>query len=270
MQKRYRAAMIGGFTIAAAAALTTTATAGADTLPNAPFGGWGDCPISNPDTSTCVGVTVKGGTMQIGKLSVDVPNDSLRVAGGVAFPEDPNNPNGFDQVFVPPTDGSGGIYSKPINIPGGALGIDLPFNNLFGLNTATATVELAGNNTPSLDVFEQSVRMPVKLKIANPLLGNKCYLGSDATPVQLDLDVTKAGTLEAIPGANMGASFRNVEHAAEPFAVPAASGCGPFGVLNPIVNWRAGTPSPDAKNSLITTSDVFTNDADAVRGMQNP
>lgn len=39
------------------------------------------------------------------------------------------------------------------------------------------------------------------------------------------------------------------------FALPAASGCGPFGVLNPIVNWRAKVPATSG-TSLSTISDA--------------
>lgn len=258
-----RSGVVGAFALAATTALVSAGAAGAAPLPDVPFGGWDRCPIENPDASTCLDITVKGGTMKIGKLAVDVPMGAMQIAGAVAFVPDENAEFGFRQVFIPPTDGSQGLYSEPIDIPGGALGIDLPFDNLFGLNKASATVEPAG--APGIDAFQFNVSMPVKLKISNPLLGNKCYLGSDNKPVTLDLAVTTSDQLTEVPGYPDTAVNRNAQHEAAPFAVPGASGCGPFGILNPIVNWRASTPSPEGKNSLTTTSDVFNIGADSLR-----
>ncbi|MDN5547349.1 MAG: hypothetical protein L0H03_18995, partial [Rhodococcus sp. (in: high G+C Gram-positive bacteria)] len=129
------------FATAAAVGSLSASIAGAAPAAEIPFGGWDSCPIDNPETSTCMDVTVTGGNMKIGKLSVNIPAGAMRIAGGVAYRENPEAEFGFDQVFIPPNDNSRGIYAKPIDIPGGALGIDLPFNNLFGLNKASATVE---------------------------------------------------------------------------------------------------------------------------------
>ncbi|WP_430335990.1 hypothetical protein [Rhodococcus sp. ACT016] len=217
--------------------------------------------MSNPDTSTCVNVSVKAGTMRIGDLEVPVPSGALKIAGGVAFPDNPNNPNGFDQVFVPPTDGTKGVYAQPITVPGGIFGLGIPFPG--GLTTITATVEPVAN--PTVDVFEQSVKMPVRLKIGNPTLGNNCYLGSASNPITLNLDVTQAGTMAPVAGYPGTASYRNVQHTDTTFAVPGASGCGLLGALNWAVNLRANAPSQSGKNSLNTTSDLFVADADMVR-----
>ena len=247
-----------------AAGTLSAGIAGAAPAADNPFGGWSSCPIDNPETSTCMDVTVTGGNMKIGKLSVGIPAGAMRIAGGVAYRENPEAEFGFDQVFIPPNDNSRGIYAEPIEIPGGALGIDLPFDNLFGLNKASATVE-STSALPTVDAFQLGVKLPVKLKIANPLLGGKCYLGSDNNPVQLNLDVTEYGVLEEVPGFPDTAVVRNTGHTGQPFAVPTASGCGPFGVLNPIVNWRAGLPSSTTSNSLATTSDVYNIGADSLR-----
>ncbi len=97
---RFRAALA----VVAAGVLTLGAvsTATAAPLPNAPFGGWGKCPIANPETSTCVDVVVKGGEMNINGLKVPIPSGSLNIAGGVAYRENPDAEFGFDQIFIPP------------------------------------------------------------------------------------------------------------------------------------------------------------------------
>ncbi|PBI96532.1 hypothetical protein BKP42_37750 [Rhodococcus erythropolis] len=92
-----------------AAGTLSAGIAGAAPAADIPFGGWGSCPIDNPETSTCMDVTVTGGNMKIGKLSVGIPAGAMRIAGGVAYRENPEAEFGFDQVFIPPNDNSRGI-----------------------------------------------------------------------------------------------------------------------------------------------------------------
>lgn len=211
-------------------------------------------------------VAVKGGTMNIGNLAVPIPAGALKVAGGVAFPENPNSELGFDQVFVPPSDGSKGVYAKPITVPGGIFGLGVPFPG--GLTTITALVEPVAN--PTVDVLEQSVVMPVRLKIQNPSLGNSCYLGSASNPITFKLAVTQAGVMGGTPEDVDTLAYRNVKHSDTAFAVPGASGCGLLGLgaLNWAVNLRANVPSAAGHNSLDTTSDIFNIGADMVRARQ--
>ena len=159
---RFRAALA----VVAAGALTLGAvsTATAAPLPNAPFGGWGKCPIANPETSTCVDVVVKGGEMNINGLKVPIPSGSLNIAGGVAYRENPDAEFGFDQIFIPPTDGTKGVYSSPIEVPGGIFGLGIPFPG--GLTTIKATVEPVA--LPTVDAFQLGVTLPARLKISNP------------------------------------------------------------------------------------------------------
>ncbi|MCD2106275.1 MULTISPECIES: hypothetical protein [Rhodococcus] len=256
---RFRAALA----VVAAGVLTLGAvsTATAAPLPNAPFGGWGKCPIANPETSTCVDVVVKGGEMNINGLKVPIPSGSLNIAGGVAYRENPDAEFGFDQIFIPPTDGTKGVYSTPIEVPGGIFGLGLPFPG--GLTTIKATVEPVA--LPTVDAFQLGVTLPARLKISNPLLGGNCYLGSASNPILFKLGVSENGVLEEVPGFPDTAAVRNVTHADQSFAVPGASGCGLFGALNWAVNLRANVPSSSGHNSLTTTSDVFNIGADSLR-----
>lgn len=61
------------FATAAAVGSLSASIAGAAPAAEIPFGGWDSCPIDNPETSTCMDVTVTGGNMKIGKLSVSIP-----------------------------------------------------------------------------------------------------------------------------------------------------------------------------------------------------
>src|SRR3546814_19977415 len=114
--------------------------------------------------------------MKLGALSVPIPDGSLKVAGGVKYATQPDN--SFIETFVAKQDGSNGVYSNPISVPGGALGIDTP----LGLTQISATVESVG--VPDLKVLEQELTMPVRLKLSNPLLGDDCYIGSVSNPIR--------------------------------------------------------------------------------------
>ncbi|QKT11581.1 hypothetical protein [Rhodococcus sp. W8901] len=221
------------------------------------FDGWGTCPVEDPAVSTCATVVVRGGDMRIGGLKVPIPDGGLKIAGGVKYGT-PDPDGNFEEIFVPQM-GTSGVFSNPISIPGGALGIDTPLN----LTQIAATVEPVG--IPSVDVLDLKVSMPVRLKLENPLLGGSCYLGSESNPVILNLATTGNPPSRPIGGAYQGAVFPNVSHTDDTFAVPAASGCGPLGALNWAVNLRAGTPSVAGSNELATTSDVYTVPARRVR-----
>ncbi|MDJ0402539.1 hypothetical protein QNA23_03580 [Rhodococcus erythropolis] len=220
------------------------------------FDGWGTCPIEDLEVTTCASVVVRGGTMKLGALSVPIPDGSLKVAGGVKYATQPDN--SFIETFVAKQDGSNGVYSNPISVPGGALGIDTP----LGLTQISATVESVG--VPDLKVLEQELTMPVRLKLSNPLLGDDCYIGSVSNPINLHLTTTGNPPSEPI-GEFPGAVFPAVPHSDAVFAAPGASGCGPLGALNWAVNLRGGLPAASGKNSLTTSSDVYAVAARKVR-----
>ncbi|MDI9918372.1 hypothetical protein [Rhodococcus sp. IEGM 1379] len=220
------------------------------------FKNWDTCQLDkvyDPDTGlgTCMTVIMRDGNLRVGNLDVQIPDGSLMIAGGVAVPE-PDS-----QVFVPAAnDGKFGVYSTPITVPGGAFGTGS--SEAFGPTAIQATVEAVA--LPSVQVYNLAVQLPVRLKLSNPLLGNNCYIGSAANPIQLSLALEDAGVAEWIStnGPDVpGGVWPQATHTASNFTVPTASGCGLFGSLNWAVNQRAGLPSGGAGNSLSTTSSVY-------------
>ncbi|NKR59597.1 hypothetical protein GS467_01115 [Rhodococcus hoagii] len=228
---------------------------GSSAAPGTPyeFRNWDTCRLDlayDPDTGlgTCMTVIIRDGNMRIGNLDVAVPDGSLMIAGGVTG----------EQVFVPAADdGKFGVYANPITVPGGAFGAASAEN--FGPTAIQATVEAVA--LPDVDPYNLAVQLPVRLKLSNPLLGDNCYIGSAATPINLSLAlVGSAGPTEYIStnGPEVpGYVWPQAPHTAADFAVPGASGCGPLGSLNWAVNLRAGLPSAGAGNSLSTTSAVY-------------
>lgn len=213
------------------------------------FDGWDTCPIADPDVATCATVLVRDGSVKIGNLTVPLPDGSLKIAGGLKY--EFKDDGSFDQVFVPAPGTNHGVTANPINVPGGALGIDTP----LGLTQITAEVEALG--TPKVDLFTFSLDLPVRLKLSNPLLGDHCYIGSADKPINFALRTPNqtGNDAEAI-GDHPGAVFRAIPHGDDTFAVPGPEGCG-GGLLDWAVNLRAGTPSSAGKNSIETVSDIY-------------
>lgn len=232
-----RAAAAGAVTFAGMALLA--APAGADPVEPIPVPGGAACV---PEYGmTCVSVVVNEGTFNNNGFVLPISDGDMIIAG--TLNDDPNV-----EIIQPRDDGHLGLYSKAMTVPGGVLGIDLPFNNLFGLAGVTAQVEAL--EVPKFNGYLTNFDMTLKvrMKINNAFLGDNCYLGSAENPVVMHLEKTNA--LDDQPTATSGAPFHpdtvelaGIKNSATDFSIPEASGCGPFGVLNPIVNWRAKVPA---------------------------
>lgn len=240
------------------------------------FTGWDTCPVEDilnkdPDTGEpmpspggCQTVIVKSGTMKLGNLTVDLDPDSMKIAGGNKII--PGSPTTWD--FYPK---NSGVYANPITVPGGALGIGSAED--FGLTRITASVEQLGTpvfNLPS--VTDMTVKLPIRIKLSNPMLGDNCYIGTTAEPVTLDLkvDPSTGGEAGFIPSGEVGTYFPGFTATATDFAVPGATGCGPLGSLNWAANLRAGLPAATG-NSLTTKVDMYSASAWLVyQSQQNP
>ena len=229
--------------------LGSLGSTGTSETPPLTFDGWGTCPTDDAEVATCVTVLVRDGSIKIGGLTVPIPDGGMKIAGGIkyAFDED----NNFIQTFVPAPQTTYGVVSNPITIPGGALGIDTP----LALTQITAEVEAVGN--PTLDLFTFDFNLPVRLKLSNPLLGDSCYIGSPEDPVNFALRTPNQNGNPTEPiGTHPGAVYRDLPHADDTFAVPAANGCA-GGLLDWAVNLRAGIPSPAGNNSIDTVTDIY-------------
>jgi hypothetical protein len=129
-----------------------------------------------------------------------------------------------------------------------------------------ATMEPAGEvHAFTLDLEEQPrplLKLPVKIHLEGRFLGPNCYIGSNATPIELgvlpfeepkaefQLDPNGLPVLAvALPGFDLGDPA---------FAVPAAQGCGrivgtgksKFNLFDDRVNSALGLPSPAGHNAL--------------------
>lgn len=117
-------------TAVAVAAAATGALAGTSA---AAFPDFSDCPRSTPNLNACINVAAQRGFMDIKGFRVPL-GDSMQIRGGLVFGATPE-----DTLFVAPR-GTTGFFARPVQVPGGLIGIDFPIPG----NAVTATAELAG------------------------------------------------------------------------------------------------------------------------------
>jgi hypothetical protein len=230
----------------------------------------------------------------MGKKTVPLVNQ-VNLRGGLIAPEGLLGP----ATLVAPTDGV--VISKTAQpVPGGLLGVTAPswwpqvlkdlFNETInnGFTGVTATVELAGPAS-SIKVslpnylFQSgsTFSMPVKVKLSNPFLGSNCYIGSNSSPVNLNL--TTGTTSPPPPNAPISGSpgeggnfeekilfFKHNKLVDNSFSAPGANGCGGLlfsWAVDPFVNSIVGVPSAAGTNTAILEGATYLGIGTALREM---
>lgn len=224
---------------------------------SAAFPDFSRCPRSTPSLNACLDVQTTSGSMTIKGFTVPL-GDSLRIKGGIVI-----TGGGTGTTFVPDT-GTTGFIAKPVQIPGGILGIDFPIPG----NAVTATAELAGpSSSIHLDPSTLSFALPLKLRLTNPIIGPGCQIGTNSSPVRLALITGttnppapnrpisgRIGTLTFPSNYLLYSGNLNVDNS---FAVPGASGCGiGLGLINSLINLKLRLPSAAGNNEVRTGSNV--------------
>jgi hypothetical protein len=166
----------------------------------------------------------------------------------------------------------GGLTPVKQQVPGGVIGLTgldwlVNFLNLEGLKLYAVT-ELAG--VPKLGFT--TLTLPIKVHLINPVLGNTCYVGSNASPINLNLitgTTSPPPPNKPITGKEPVFSeekgifiFKNGTFVDNSFAAPGANGCilTLFGFipvnLDGIVNLASALPSAAGKNETVQNLDI--------------
>jgi hypothetical protein len=225
------------------------------------FAKFADCPIHM--AAVCVVSYTTGGEFVIGNKAVPIEK-TVTLQGGLET-------SSFEQQSLLGATDSDTLSQTPLTVPGGLLGI-------AGLGgEVTATAELAGPaSSVTIDrraiVFrEPSVTLPIKVKLSNPILGEECYIGSEADPIVLHL--TTGTTSPPAPGKPISGSVGSGEQGLDKgkiqyieativdndFAVPGAKGCGGAlsPIVDPIVDLDVGIPAAAGKSSAVMKSTLY-------------
>jgi hypothetical protein len=259
----------------AASALLGLAAFGA-TAAEEEFAPFLDCPLAS--AGLCTVAETMSGEFKIGNKAVPI-SQTITLQGGL-------KENSLStQPLIPARDGN--TLSKTVlKVPGGLTGIELLGGEL------TATAEIAGpatgiliNQAFLLGGNHIAVVLPLKIKLGNPILGEECYIGSDADPIRLELtDGTtsppspakpisgKVGTTSEIAKRKITLISGNtlVDNS---YAVPAATGCGTGllrGLITGLVNLDAGLPAAAGHNVAVMSGSFEQTPAEYARKYAKP
>jgi hypothetical protein len=262
--------------------------------PKGDFAPFADCPLSNPATNLCLLAKTESGEVKIGKKTVPITK-TITLQGGA-------HEAAIEHLeFIGAEDGNT-LSKTPQTVPGGLAGLincneisepvarltcELVFQN--GLTGVTATTELAapasaiGISVQNLIEAEgTALSLPVKVKLDNPLLGGSCYIGSNASPIVLNL--TTGTTSPPPPNKPIKGKVGEISFQDEfaistivnntlvdnMFAAPTASGCGGLlaPVIDPLVNLQLGLPAAAGTNTAIQNNTVKDANAESVKASE--
>jgi hypothetical protein len=216
-----------------------------------------------PAVEFCVRAEIKSGNFKMGNKNVPITKPII-LSGGVV-----EDLSGFK---AGPT---GGLSEAKQLVPGGVIGLTgldwlVNFLNIEALQLYAVT-ELAG--TPNLSNPE-STTLPIKVHLINPVLGSKCYVGSNASPINLNLitgttsppppnkPISGKGPEIAFEPVRTILEFKNIKYVDNSFSAPGANGCTLtlFGFIpvsiNGLVNTASGLPSAAGNNETVQNTDL--------------
>lgn len=249
--------MLVALAAVAALAAIAPATAPATSVPAAGYEQFTGCPHpgENPSINVCFHEVFENGELRLGKITIPIETP-ITFSGGQ---------DGSSFQF----NAFGGLEAVKQKVPGGIIGFT-GLTWLAGVLSPAdlvlyAQIELAGN--PG-DQLTDPATLPIKVRFINPVLGTKCYVGSNSSPIHLNLTTGttsppppakpitgKAGKAETTTGSIERIS--GGQHVDNSFAVPGANGCvlTLFGYipisLNGPINTQNALPSAAGNNQAI-------------------
>ena len=263
--------------------------------PKGEFAVFADCPLGVPTLNACLFAKTETGSFTIGKKTVPITNPTT-LQGGL------KEVTPTTVEFVAAKDGNT-LSKSPQKVPGGLTGLvnctEIKGSGLLekalrascesifenGLTGVNATVELAApassigvSLSSLLSATGTALSLPTKVHLENPLLGEKCYVGSNAAPIVIGL--TTGTTSPPPPNTPISGSVGELEFTESgiirikknslvnnSFAAPATNGCGGIFefLLGPIINSQLGVPSAAGHNTAILNGTLQQAGAETVR-----
>jgi hypothetical protein len=268
------------------AALSAVSSASAQ--PKGEYAAFAECPTSNPELAACLVARAeggKGGSITFGKQTVPIENTQTLQGG---FIEEESGA----MKFVAAANGDT-LTKTAQKVPGGLSGLvncteisnkterencEAIFENK--ITGVYATVELAA---PASDIYlnEENLEaemgtaltLPVKIKIENPLLGNECYIGSNSSPLIVELTSGTSGSLTGKLGTIGSRAEGNILVISDnslvnnTVSVPGAAGCGGSfsSIIDKIVDARLAIPAAAPTNKVTLNGTLEQTSARAAR-----
>jgi hypothetical protein len=264
-----------------ALALAPTAPASSH-HPTGEFAPFAECPLNRMTITDCFYGVTNGGSVTIGEKTIPFVNP-ITLQGGY---------EGWEPIEFFGAENGDTLSKTPQPVPGGLVGVSAPgswpapvqawFNELIGtgFTGVNLTMELAApatSTTLNLENFLNeegtALGLPVKFKLSNTILGNSCYIGSNANPIPLELTTGTSGKLKGSVGEiSFNEEFTLITLSKTRlvdglFAAPEAEGCGGeyAEYVDPLIDSIFGLPSASESNSAILEGQIKIASAEAVR-----
>jgi len=280
-----------------ALAVPLVALIGASPANAAKYTKFAQCPAEEPGVKLCIYAEILGGETAIGSTKVPIENKIISQGGAV-----PTGEPGL--YYVLPAKNGESLSKTEQNVPGGLLDIvnckEIKGEGIFEkierasceaffenkVTGVTATTELVANEKDPVFLDEPNLlgeegtalQEPVRVHLKNPLLGESCYIGSEASPILLHLTTgTTSPPSPNKPISGKTGYFEEPEEAVlelrenslvdNSFSVPTAEGCGGFFsfLIDPLVDAKLGLPSAAGNNTAILNGNQFTAPAKKVK-----
>jgi hypothetical protein len=257
-------------------ALVVLVSASGGTHANRDYAPFVECPLSNRVTDICIFAQTESGKLTIGHKAIPITK-TITLQGGIHQDETTGK-----QKFIGVLKGET-LSVAPQIIPGG-------LKEIIGRGTGqvTATIKLAapasaiGVSTQNLiEAKGVGLSLPVKLRLSNPLLGESCYIGSNAHPIVIDLST---GTTRSSPshkqltGKPGHAKFKDeynlvtlVDESliSDSFAAPRAEGCA-SSQLDSAIDAELGLPIARGDSEALLNVTLLDANASAVKVSRRP
>jgi hypothetical protein len=249
------------------------------------------CPWTNAEARRCLYAVTEGGEFVLGNKKVPIVNPAVLQAGYT------KPTAGFAKLVAAK---NGVTLSKaPQPVPGGLAGLvnckeisnfilkaacEWTFEN--GLTGVNSTLELAKPPNEvllsELHLAEEvgvALKMPARVHLENPLLGESCFVGSSSSPITLELttgETAPPGPNKAIKGSGGVFEFldenqiirtKGAELVDNAWSAPTAEGCGGIFsfLIDPIINATVGLPASAGVNTAVLKNTITIATAGSVK-----
>jgi hypothetical protein len=271
--------LVGGTALIASLLMTMAPSAMAQ--PKGDYAVFAQCPTTAVNVDGCIYSPTEGGEVKIGKQEVPITKTQV-LQGGLLEETEP-----FVKHIAGALNGET-LTKVGQKVPGGLAGIvkcaEIKGEGFIEKTLREACEAVFENKTTGVNAYTElaapassialntrneetgtgaALTLPVKVRLENTLLGSECYIGSEAHPITLNLTT---GATTGGPTGNPGKRstreeggilvISGISLVSNTFSAPEASGCGPFGLLDGIVDNNIGLPSASGKNTAVLDGKV--------------
>jgi hypothetical protein len=246
----------------------------ASAKPTGEFAVFAECPLATKGVNQCVYAQFTGGELRLGSMEVPIAH-TITLQGGSIDVESPPS-----ETFIAAA-GANTLSKTPQKVIGGLSGIVGHESSevqavleLVGSVTLSATNLAAGSGV--------ALALPTRLHLENSFLGEACYVGSSAKPLELSLTTGKTSppepnkSITGSPGERESKDegnlvlYKSDSLVNNSLSAPAAKGCGGSeeSLIDSLLDTKFDLPSSGGHNTAILKGTSQFASAEAVRASE--